>query len=240
MSTRGLAPDGSIAREGDVARVQPRFQHLVTRYVVQVRQVFSARGLDSVYLYGSVPRGTARTGVSDLDGQILLDHEPTPEDRTAVRTIEARLTVEHPEVSAVGILVDSRERMTDPARRFDEGFQVRVLCTPVWGPDAGADVCPHRPDLDLARRVQGDWPAAFARLRSRAEIVGPADEAALCRAVGRRLARVAFTWVMPRWGGWTSDPRTMGAVVSELEPTWADPVRRARSEERRVGKECPV
>lgn len=227
MSARGLDRDGFVAREGDVARVQPGFRPLVAAYVSAAREAFGDAGLDSVYVYGSVPRGTARPGVSDLDGQVLLDHEPTPADHATVRTIEARLAVEHPEVSRAGILLHSRTRMTDPARRFDEGFHVRVLCTPVWGPDAGAHVRPHRPDLALARQVQGDWRTAFARLRSRADSVDPVEEAALCRTVGRRLARVAFTWVMPRWGGWTSDPQTTSAVVAELEPSWEEPVRRA-------------
>jgi uncharacterized protein len=227
MPSRGLDRDGFIVREGDAARVQQEFRPLVAAFVSAAHEAFDGAGLDSVYLYGSVPRGAARPGVSDLDGQVLLGHEPTSADRARARDVESRLAAEHPEVSGVGILLDSRERMTDPARRFDEGFHVRVLCAPVWGPDAGAHVSPHRPDLALARQVQGDWRVALARLRSRADSVAPADEAALCRAVGRRLTRVAFTWVMPRWGGWTSDPRTVLSVVGDLEPSWTEPLRRA-------------
>jgi uncharacterized protein len=223
VTDRGLDGEGFIRREGDLGLVRAPFAALVEDFRRAAQRAFAGRGLDSLYLYGSIPRGTARPGWSDLDGQVLLDRDPTEADRATVRDLEASLAAEHPEVSDVGILLDSRAALVDPADRHDGGFHLRVLCTPLWGPDAGQDVAPHRPDWDLARHVQGDWRGAFARLRARA--AAPVqDHQVLCRAVGRRLTRVAFTWVMPRWGGWTSDPRTALDVVAEHEPAWAEPM----------------
>lgn len=236
---RGLDAEGFVRREGDPSRVQPDFAPLVERYVVRAREVLGP-ALDSVYLYGSIPRGTARPGVSDLDGQLLLTREPTPEDLAAVEGLEAELAAAHPQVSVVEILVDARSALTDPGDRHDGGFHVRVLCTPFWGPDAGVEVAPHRPDLALATGVQGDWRAALDRLVAQvaaaggevaagdaqpgAQAGGWAEPARVCRGVGRRLARIAFSWVLPRWGGWTSDPRVQLRVVGELEPGWATPM----------------
>lgn len=224
---RGLDEHGSIRREGDASRVQEEFRPLVAELVAAVRETFDPVVLDGVYLYGSVPRGTAWAGRSDLDAQVLLRREPLDDDHDVVRRIESRLARAHPEVIGVGILLHARDRMLDPARRHDEGFHVRVLCTPVWGRDAGALVAPHLPDVALAREVQGDWRSAFDRLRRRGDVVTEADAPGYCRAVGRRLTRVAFTWALPRWGGWTSDPRVMAAVVARYEPTWEDAVRSA-------------
>lgn len=221
---KGLDDAGFIRREGDLGRVQAPFVGLVEDFEAAARRALAVRGLDSLYLYGSIPRGTARPGWSDLDGQVLLDRDPSDADRAAVRELEASLGAAHPEVSGVGILLDSRAALVDPAERHDGGFHLRVLCTPLWGPDAGQDVAPHRPDLDLARHVQGDWRGAFARLRDRAASSRVTEPEVLCRSVGRRLTRVAFTWLMPRWGGWTSDPRTALDVVAEHEPAWAEAV----------------
>lgn len=220
---QGLDADGWIVREGDAAHVPPAFAPLVRGYVELVTSSFP--GLHSVYLYGSLPRGTARPGVSDLDGQVLLDREPTQGDHEVRRAIETELARAYPAVDGVGILLDPRAEMLDPANRHDHGFHLRVLCAPVWGPDAGAEVAPHRPDLDLARGVQGQWRAVLERLRR--EGAAPGSPRVYSRAVGRRLARIAFTWVMPRWAAWTSDPALMNAVVSALEPAWAEPMARA-------------
>lgn len=223
---RGLDEHGFVRREGSRERVQPAFEEVVEGYVAAVRSGFGA-DLDSAYLYGSIPRGTARPGVSDLDGQVALTREPTGADRARLDAVQRRLEAAYPQVSAVEILLDSRARLVDPRLRHDEGFHVRVLCTPFWGPDAGVDVQPHRPDLDLARGVQGDWRGALHLLRERADGLAPGDVAgrrALCRSTGRRLTRIAFSWVMPRWEGWTSDPGAMARVVTRYEPGWALPV----------------
>lgn len=227
MESKGLDEQGFIRREGDLTRVQPEFACIVTEFRNAAGEAFSGRGLDSLYLYGSIPRGTARRGHSDFDAQILLGRDPSEDDRAAVSELETALAAAHREVSAVGILLHSRTQMIDPSRRFDEGFHIRVLCTPLLGPDAGAEVTPHWPDWELARHVQGDWRAAFAQFRTRVQDSDITDEAALCRAVGRRLARVAFTWVMPCWQGWTSNPRQMSQVVSQYEPSWASSMRSA-------------
>lgn len=227
MEDRGLDDQGYIRREGDARRVQEPLRALVADLVAAVRRELAPDALDGVYLYGSVPRGTARVGRSDLDAQVLLRREPDDEDRAAVRRVEEAVAAAHPEVIGVGVLLDARDRMVDPSRRHDEGFQLRVLCTPVWGADAGVEVAPHLPDLELARNVQGDWRTAFERLRGRGAGTGPDDPEAFSRGVGRRLARVAFTWVVPRWGGWTSDPRVMTEVVARYEPGWSDAMDRA-------------
>lgn len=235
---RGLDRHGHIRREGDLSLVQPEFGPLVQRYAATARAAFGA-DLDSSYLYGSIPRGTARAGVSDLDGQLLLTREPTEADRATARHLEEELGAAYPQVSFVGILLDSRAALVDPADHCDGGFHIRVLCTPVWGPDAGAEVAPHTVDLALARGIQGDWRGALQRLRRHGRMLAQAaadpgtardvdaalpDLGTFCRAAGRRLTRIAFAWVMPRWGGWSSDPAVMHQVVAALEPGWATPM----------------
>lgn len=229
-----------IEREGELSRVQPEFAGLVDDFVRRARAAFP-EDLHSLYLYGSIPRGTARTGFSDLDGQILLRRPPTDQDRASVRILEDELGADHPEVAFVGILLDDVAALTDPADHHDGGFHLRVLCTPVWGPDAGELVAPHVPDVALALGVQGDWRGALRQLRSQAAAMegpgpdagraggDPAEVATLCRSTGRRLARIAFSWVLPRWAAWTSDPAGMLEAVTTHEPTWVEPMRDAVS-----------
>ena len=164
---------GHVRREGDLRLVQPEFAPLVREYAAAARVAFET-DLHSVYLYGSIPRGTARVGVSDLDGQLLLTRDPTETDRATVRRLEEELGAAYPQVCFVGILLDSRAALTDPGERWDGGFHVRVLCTPLWGPDAGADVAPHEVGLELARGVQGDWRGALERVRQEATALGRA------------------------------------------------------------------
>lgn len=223
MEDKGLDADGFIRREGDPRLIQHEFVRLLQDFI-ELTPLRLPDAVDSLYAYGSVARGIARPGASDFDAQILLHEEPTERERTRVHELAATLHTAHPEVTDVGLLVHSIHQMVDPADRCDGGFHIRVLCMPVWGPDAGERVRPHEPSLELARRVQGDWRAAVDRLRITAQEVPPGRSVALCRSTGRRLTRLAFTWVMPRWRGWTSDPDVMLDVVTRFEPSWSQSV----------------
>jgi hypothetical protein len=66
MTSRGLAADGTIAREGSPDRVREPFTRVVGAAREAIAGGFGQSRLHSAYLYGSVPRGTARPGVSDL------------------------------------------------------------------------------------------------------------------------------------------------------------------------------
>ena len=71
---RGLNPDGTIAREGSLSRVPSDFASVVAETRARIASTFS--DLHSAYLYGSIPRGTAVPGVSDLDLVLVFHAEP--------------------------------------------------------------------------------------------------------------------------------------------------------------------
>ncbi|MEV6265128.1 nucleotidyltransferase domain-containing protein [Streptomyces sp. NPDC051784] len=75
MNERGLDRDGTIAREGSLDRVPATLVPLVDAARAHITDTFDDTRLHSAYLYGSIPRGTATPGVSDLDLQIVLHDE---------------------------------------------------------------------------------------------------------------------------------------------------------------------
>src|ERR1035441_2044965 len=72
MSQRGLDQDGLIMREGSLSRVPDEFAPVVDAARRQITVAFGEQRLHSAYLYGSIPRGTAIPGVSDLDRMLAL------------------------------------------------------------------------------------------------------------------------------------------------------------------------
>src|SRR5215472_19329627 len=91
MRPKGLDEDGFIAREGDLARVPAAFAPVVAAARAGITAAFGPGRLHSAYLYGSIPRGTAVPGVSDLDALLALRHEPTSADRDTAATLESML-----------------------------------------------------------------------------------------------------------------------------------------------------
>ncbi|WDO07070.1 nucleotidyltransferase domain-containing protein [Streptomyces murinus] len=224
----GLDPDGFFLREGSLARVPVAFRPVVAAVRERLPEVFGAR-LDGAYLYGSIPRGTARVGRSDLDLLVVLRAEPADADRAAVRALGENLDQEFPQIDGAGTLLYGRERLLSEPERYDMGWFLACLCTPLLGDDLAGLLPRYRPDSLLARETNGDLARLLPRWRERIAAAGD-DEAArrrLVRFMSRHLVRTGFTLVMTRWNGWTSDLREMAEVCGAYYPERAAQLLRA-------------
>ncbi|MFE2261746.1 nucleotidyltransferase domain-containing protein [Streptomyces griseosporeus] len=228
LRPQGLDPQGFLAREGSLARVPHAFRPVVAVARERLTALFGAR-LDSAYLYGSIPRGTARVGRSDLDLLVALREEPADADRDAVRALGEAIDEEFPQIDGVGTLLYSRARLLSEAERYDLGWFVACLCTPLLGEDLAAHLPRYRPDSRLARETNGDLGRLLPRWRERIAAAGDTEEVRrpLVRFMSRHLVRTAFTLVMPRWNGWTSDLGEMAEVFGAYYPRRAHQLRAA-------------
>ncbi|WP_343242838.1 nucleotidyltransferase domain-containing protein [Streptomyces sp. SID12501] len=225
----GLDEHGFIAREGSLARVPPAFRPVVGAARDRVVDVFGAR-LHSAYVYGSIPRGTARVGRSDLDLLLVLREEPTEADRAAARALDAALDDEFEQIDGSGTLLASRAQALSDLERHDLGWFVACLCTPLLGEDLAGHLPRYRPDSLLARETNGDLALCLPRWRRQiAEATAPGAPPGAVRArvrgISRRLVRTGFTLVMPRWEGWTSDLYEMAEAFAAYYPEWGQPMR---------------
>ncbi|MFF9185462.1 nucleotidyltransferase domain-containing protein [Streptomyces misionensis] len=224
----GLDAHGFIAREGSLDRVPAAFRPVVAAVRARLPEVFGAR-LDGAYLYGSIPRGTARTGRSDLDLFVVLREEPADADHTAARALGAALDREFPQIDGVGTLLYGRPRLLSERERYDLGWFVACLCTPLLGADLAEHLPRYRPDSLLARETNGDLGRLLPRWRRRIADAGNGEAALrpLVRFMSRHLVRTGFTLVMPRWNGWTSELGEMAEVCGAYYPERAAQLRTA-------------
>lgn len=225
---RGLDSQGYIEREGSLGRVREAFRPAVAAVRDRVAETFGQR-LDSAYLYGSVPRGTARVGRSDLDLLLVLREEPTSRDRADADAVAAAVDKECAEIDGVGILLVSRARALSGLETYDLGWFVACLCTPLLGEDLAEFLPRYRPDSLLARETNGDLALYLPRWRAQASArtTDPRELRTAVRHAARHLVRTGFTLVMPRWGGWTSDLMEMAEAFGAYYPQWAERMRAA-------------
>jgi hypothetical protein len=228
MPNKGLDTGGYIEREGSLGLIPSAFRPVVATARDQVLDVFGAR-LHSAYLYGSIPRGTARVSRSDLDLLLALREEPTEADRTDARSLDAALDKEFPQIDGAGTLLVGREQVLSDLERHDLGWFVACLCTPLLGEDLAEYLPRYRPDALLARETNGDLALFLPRWRERIAEAGDSEEALkpLARFMSRHLVRTGFSLVMPRWNGWTSDLREMAEVFGAYYPERAAQLREA-------------
>lgn len=124
------------------------------------------RAVHSVYLYGSVARGEAITGRSDLDLTLVLRDPPSPELAAQLETARLALQARHPEVSKIDFDIGHLDQARDPANRDSWGYWLKHRCRCLWG------------------RRPGQRPAALASGESHR----PGPQRRLCAGAGRLCA----------------------------------------------------
>ncbi|MFE6841767.1 nucleotidyltransferase domain-containing protein [Streptomyces sp. NPDC057686] len=227
MERRGLDAHGYFEREGSLGRVQGAFGPVVAAARERIGEAYGQR-LHSAYLYGSVPRGTARPGRSDLDLLLALHHEAGDEDRDTAEVLARGLDQDFAEIDGVGILLYGKDTLLSERERCDLGWFLACLCTPLLGADLAEHLPRYRPDSLLARETNGDLAAVLPRWRARLEAASTPDEyRRLSRHFSRHLVRTGFTLVMPRWGGWTSDLAESAEIFGRYYPERAAQMRAA-------------
>jgi hypothetical protein len=222
---QGLDQDGLMLREGSLSYVTAPYAPVVAGVRDEVAAAFGPDRLHSAYLYGSIPRGTAVPGRSDLDLLLALRGEPTDADRTAADGLPATLQARFPLLNGGGVLLFSTERVLSELERYDLGWFVACLCTPLLGPDLAERLPRYRLDGTLARETNGDLADYLPRWRER--VSSGAELTKLSRGAARQVVRTGFTLVMPRWQGWTSDLTQSAAAFAHYYPERGEQMHRA-------------
>jgi uncharacterized protein len=218
-TARGLDRHGFILPEVSLARVRSPYPPVIAVLREQCRAVFLS-DLHSLYLTGSVVKGTARPSQSDLDALAVLQVAPTPADAEFVRRVGDAVAEKFPIVTEVSLLLAGRETILSEEERYDMGFFVKSLCVCVAGADLGEHLPLYRPSVALARGTNGNIRLLLEDRRRRlVSTTDPLQVAAICRGIMRKIVRTGFTLIMPRYQGWTSDLERSASVFASYYPS---------------------
>ncbi|WP_214829684.1 nucleotidyltransferase domain-containing protein [Exiguobacterium algae] len=141
--------------------IQPDFKSVLSKTINLLNGVFGDN-LHSVYLYGSIGRGTAVVGRSDLDLTVLV-HEDV--DTTELMEQTERLLKEHREVIKIDYDIGRVDTALDPNKRFEWGFWLRHLCTCIYGEDLSTRFPLMKPDVHVSQALNQDFPIRLVAVR---------------------------------------------------------------------------
>ncbi|MDF3832519.1 nucleotidyltransferase domain-containing protein [Cupriavidus basilensis] len=189
MDTRGgIDSDGFIATLSDEL-VQPEFQVLL-HDVCAVLVAHVEPLLDGIYLYGSVARGSAKLGFSDLDVTLVLRCKPSSLDRQKIESLRCILQDRHTEVTKIDFDIGSRAEALAPDNLFSWGYWLKHHCRCLWGNDLGEHFEPFRPSRAIALALNGDFHRVLTKYARRIKQENaPAETQRLQREASRKLIR---------------------------------------------------
>jgi hypothetical protein len=225
--------EGYIRPEADLANVQPEYQGLPDATAGLLADEFGPR-LHSGYLYGSVVRGNAVPGRSDLDVIAVLLAVPVEEDRGRADRVEQALVERFPVLFSAGVGLTSLQEIRSPAQRYSGQVLLRELAVCICGEDLRPGLPRTRPSAAVAAGFHADPHAVFARARETLSAsTDPEVIRRVCRMASRKMVQVAFAVVMAREGAWATVLEEQAAAVGAAFPKWAEAARRAAEQRRR-------
>jgi predicted nucleotidyltransferase len=228
-----LDNEGYIQPEADLANVQPEYQGLPDATADLLADEFGSR-LHSAYLYGSVVRGNAVPGRSDLDVIAVLLAAPADEDRARADRVERALVQRFPVLVSAGVGLTHLQQVRSPAQRYGGQVFLRELAVCICGEDLRPGLPRTKPSAAVAAGFHADTHAVFARAR---ETLGTSTDPkvirGVCRMASKKMVQVAFAVVMAREGVWATVLEEQAAAVGAAFPQWAEAARRAAEQGRR-------
>lgn len=189
--------------------IREPWSRLVSHLQVQCLEELGP-SLHSLQLRGSVPRGIAVEGVSDLD-VFCITNGRHPQSSDWIDRMERSVEVMYPFCRGLDLRVWPLRDMVELPSGHPARFLLKTQGLCIWGPDVAAD-WPLVP-IDHAQIALKALPVALERMRMAMARRSPADDAlmvARCRWLAKKVVRAGFELVAPLERAYTRD----------LHPCW--------------------
>jgi hypothetical protein len=195
---------GFIVNTCSADLIKEPWSRLVSDFLAQCQDELGA-SLHSLQLRGSVPRGLAVEGLSDLDVFCITDGR-LPQASVWIDRMARRLQALHPFCRGLDLSVWPLCDLVGLPSGHPARFLLKTQGLCIWGPDATADWAPI--PLEHASIAMRALPSALERMRGAIAQNTPADEAlmvARCRWLAKKVIRAGFELVAPLERAYTRD-----------------------------------
>ncbi|MET4580505.1 nucleotidyltransferase domain-containing protein [Ottowia thiooxydans] len=136
--------------------LQPEFVDVVNDALDSLRKELGPV-LDSLYLYGSVARGKAQRGKSDLDLTLILTRSLATHEMRSLERVRSDLQDRHPEVSKIDFDIGVLEDVLSPDNLYSWGYWLKHECRCIYGTDLALRFKAFQPSRSIAQAINGDY-----------------------------------------------------------------------------------
>ncbi|MEZ9654940.1 nucleotidyltransferase domain-containing protein [Vibrio splendidus] len=217
--TRGLDREGFIQNLYSPKNIAPEFQDVVSAVVDSLLRELQGQ-IDGIYLYGSVPRGTAIVGRSDLDVSVVLATPIDQREEEIFNRLSNTIPKAYPQVSKLDIDPGFLWDVLLPQEKYHWHFWLKHCCC-VWGNDLSAGFPRYKPSNEIAQTLNGDLSTFLEQMIPSFESMSDAD---VTKVIGKKLVRAAYYFVAEKDGSWYTDLSQCVALAKRYYPNLDDDI----------------
>ncbi|CAK3110876.1 Nucleotidyltransferase domain-containing protein [Vibrio crassostreae] len=216
--TKGLDKDGFIENLYSSKNIAPEFQGVVSAVIDSLLSGLPNQ-IDGIYLYGSVPRGTAVVGHSDLDVSIVLNTPISQKENRVFKHFSDTIPKAYPQVSKLDIDPGCLSEILQPQEKFHWQFWLKHCCCCVWGNDLSIEFPQYKPSIEIAQALNGDLSTFLEQMTPSFESMSDAD---VTKVIGKKLVRAAYYFIAKKDGSWYTNLSQCTAVAKRYYPNQSD------------------
>ncbi|WP_125612451.1 nucleotidyltransferase domain-containing protein [Specibacter cremeus] len=208
LDVGGLWPldaDGFILNDAAPSKILPPYGAAIEESV-RVYRRHVGQDLHSVYVRGSVARGRAVPGVSDLDCFAVTRRSSGGQDDSWLAAAGVRIANLTPLVTDVQLELWPCDEVMVLDRFAETCFLLKTQSACVWGEDLGPRLPRFKPDVAVANndicQIEADVEEAIVALKADGS---PPDVRYWCRRIMKNILRTGFSLVMLQERSFTRD-----------------------------------
>ncbi|KOR90367.1 nucleotidyltransferase domain-containing protein [Paenibacillus solani] len=190
--------------------IQSEHKDFVDKYVDNIRTEFKGK-IHSIYMCGSIPKGTAKPFKSDADFTIVCEN-PKDIDYERLSNIKDRLLEEYPVVTKIDTTICSIDDILNKPNEW--GFWVKIIGVCVYGHDVGEKVPPIiiSPEfiIDLNRETKEEVDRIHRSLSNASDNT---MKTRYIKGYSKRLIRALYSLVLEDTGVWQDDMIKMKSAI---------------------------
>ncbi|PQP80741.1 nucleotidyltransferase [Paenibacillus sp. PCH8] len=182
--------------------IQSEYKDLVDKYIDNIVTEFKGK-VHSIYMCGSIPKGTAKPFKSDADFTIVCVN-PKDIDYERLSNIKDRLLEEYPVVTKIDTTICSMDDVLSKPNEW--GFWVKIICVCMYGDDVSEEVPPIiiSPEfiLDLNTETKEEVDRVHRLLSNASDNT---MKTRYIKGYSKRLIRALYSLVLEDTGVWEDE-----------------------------------
>ena len=181
-----------------------------------IRSLVEALGKDlhSIYLYGSVGRGTATFGESDLDLSVIVYSKLSIEVKEKLEQIEEQVSKRNDAISKLEFDIGTFDEAMI-RNEFAWQFFLKHLCCCVWGEDLRGRIAPYKPSLKIGLEMNKDIGVRLTKTR---KCLTDTNFRTQGRAIAKKILRTHYSILSERDNSWYESLSDIAECIKHYEP----------------------
>lgn len=204
--------DGFIVKTASADKIQSRWWPAVN-VVVEAYKQNLGDNLHSVYLRGSVAKGEAIDGISDIDTIAVVKVPASSVSRDWVDNFEKQFSVKYPFINGVEIVFDSLASLSKGTKIL---VKTQTVC--LYGSDLAKELPPIKPGTDSAMHA----PFLNKQISNTVDFLVTTEDGKTikrkCAWIMKRIVRTGCELVIERSNKYTRDLYPCYELFSEYYP----------------------